>query len=285
MKEHRPVNRQPGRRKPSPEQRKRERRRKVRRNRILFLIILCFLGFGIYHMTDPDIFTVKRIIIRGNEQVGSSTIQEAAGLKKGSPVFRPGKNTIIKRLEKIPYVDTAKVNRNPMGKVELTVTERIPVAQIYYDEWYYLLDKELRLLEKTREFHPDMIKITGLNMKGAKPGQYLFLNEKQKRQRELFRFMMDSELAEMIQSVEISENSCNFVSKDDIKIIFGSFANGKYKAKQLIEVLKKVETMDKKVLMILMEKGEDPIAVTEGSGDKKPDLVPPEENDQKDFPD
>ncbi|MDO5713728.1 MAG: FtsQ-type POTRA domain-containing protein [Tissierellia bacterium] len=270
---------------PSIEMLKRKRRQKVRRNRLLLMLFFIFFIISGFKFFRSDIFKIQRIVIRGNEKVDSQKIQEKASLEIGKPIFHMKKNKIVEDLEKIPYIKKVKCSRSLSGKIEITVEERTPLAQIYYDEWYFLLDKDLRILEKTNEFHPDMIKITGLNMKGIKPGQYLFQDDKQIKEEELFKFILDSELAEKIQSVEFGENSCNFVSKDDIKIIFGSFTNGKYKAKQLIEVLKEIEGMDKKVLMVLMEKGKDPIAVTESPSGKKPELTSPMEEEDKTLED
>lgn len=263
------MNRQKNRKHPAEVYRKR-RKQRILRNRILavlFLFFLLFLGFRVF---KSSLFTIQKITIRGNTKVESRVLKEASGLNKGKPLFQPSKAQLIGNLEKVPYVDKAKIKRTLTGKVEISVTEREPLAQIYYDEWYWLLDKDLRILEKTREFHPDLLKITGMNLRDKKPGQFLFSSEKERREREVFRFVLDSELTSYIRSAELSENSLNFVTKDDIKVVFGSFNNGIYKCKELVEVLKKVETMDKKVLMILMEKGEDPIAVTEGPAGMKP---------------
>ena len=241
---------------------KQKRNRRILRNWILGLGLILVLVFGL-QFVKKQVIQVKDITVTGNDKVKTEKIIKASGLDRGAKMYEKPKTQLEGRVEALPYIKDAKLKRSLLGKVKISVEERTPIAQISFKDHYVFIDEDLRLLEKTMEFQPEYIKITGLTMKNLHLGSYLFYNDRQEDLREMLEALLKGDLVSEIQSIEIGKRGINLLTKGDIQVVFYSTKNGPYKVKQLAAVLEKAKTLDKEVTMILMDKGKDPIAVTE----------------------
>lgn len=243
--------------------RRRVQRKRAMRNRrrlfyglVLLVILLGLLGVG-------RLLKVREVTVQGVHILRAEQVQEAAAIHPGQSLYGFSKSQVQKRLKGLAYVKEAKVRRTLFGKVRIDISERVPVGQIFDAGGYVLVDDTLTLLQATQEFDADFITMQGIHMKSPKPGKILFTSDKQKSMGDLVRALLQSPVREQIQTMHLTEKECILTTKDQVRIVFESYSDGPYKVKQLEEVLKKIQSLNKKVSTIYMDRGDDPIAVTE----------------------
>lgn len=245
--------------------RKRLTAKQRNRRRALFSILfIAIITIGV-HLVKNNLVTIKDIRIQGNKKVSREEILKRGRVDLGGKLYKQDAQAIEAKIKAIPYIKDAKVKRSIRGILSIRVQERSPVAQLNFRDHYVNVDQDLRILEKTMQFQPDYIKINGLTIKNLQMGSYLFLNDKQKDLRKMVTGVLEGDLRDKIQAIDIKDQGLDLLTKDDIQVVFESTKDSDYKCKQLLVVLEKIKTMDKNISMILMDKGKDPVAVTESN--------------------
>ncbi len=95
-----------------------------------FMLLLCILGcfFGsIYYLFN---LRIKNIYIEGTTYLSDTDIIVAAGIKNYPKMFRNTIYSLEKKIEQLPLVNDAKVRKNLLGKVTITIDEAKP---LFYD--------------------------------------------------------------------------------------------------------------------------------------------------------
>lgn len=128
------------------EVRRNEGRRRLRRlgaGGIVLVILLA--GWGI--LRSP-LMAVHKVQIVGSSHVTNADVQRVTGIGAGRAMIdvRPG--AADRRLEVLPWVDSATVTRHWPTEVAITLTERRPVAQIGHGRSWALVDDSGRVLER-----------------------------------------------------------------------------------------------------------------------------------------
>jgi len=102
-----------------------------RRLRILLVVssVLCLAGLAYLTVMSP-ILDVDRITITGEQHVNPLQIRSAAGVHRGDHLVLLDASAVAHRIERIPWVRAAKVERDLPGTLEITVTEYTPVAYV-----------------------------------------------------------------------------------------------------------------------------------------------------------
>ena len=106
------------------------RRGEMRRRRRVFLSSLALVtvlggGFG---LTRSALFDVDHIKIAGRERAPRDALLEAAGLANRTQLTDVEPGHIEARLEKLPWVRSATVERRWPGTIAIAVVEHLPVA-------------------------------------------------------------------------------------------------------------------------------------------------------------
>jgi cell division septal protein FtsQ len=91
-------------------------------------------------------FDPKHVVASGNRVVPASDIVRAARVNMGVNMWLQNGRAIARRVEAIPYVETAHVHRFPPATVLISVTERTPFAVVISDGQSMLVDRHLRVL-------------------------------------------------------------------------------------------------------------------------------------------
>ena len=122
---------------PAIDPRIRERRIEVireagrRRLRITLVIASTIVVLGLAYLTvHSPLLDVDHIRVSGATREGSAAIVKAAGLEKGAPMFWVDSGRIAARLERLPWVAHARVERDFPGSVKIAVTEYKPTAYV-----------------------------------------------------------------------------------------------------------------------------------------------------------
>lgn len=154
---------------PVMEPRLQERRTSLARNRRRRLLrviaiaagILLALG-AIVGVFFTPIFDVDRVVVRGSRALSADTVRAASGVRRGDPMLLVRTGAVAKRVERLPYVQTARVKRVFPGTVIITVQERKPIAWTSEDEQgAELLDATGRVLATTNTPPTNLPRITG----------------------------------------------------------------------------------------------------------------------------
>jgi cell division protein FtsQ len=169
----------PTRRKPSKKQgaakakpidpRIRDRRIKVLRTqgrrRLRWTIGLIVFGAVVaaaWVVTHSSLFDVGRVRVTGAQQAAPAEVQRAAGVR-GDPILFVDTGAVEHRVERVAWVDKARVQRSLGGEVDIHVTERRPAAWVRRaPDRVAMVDVHGRVLADAPAPPPGLPEITGL---------------------------------------------------------------------------------------------------------------------------
>ena len=92
-------------------------------------------------------FQPKHIVVVGNHRVTRHEIVVRAAILRHETIWLQNTGAIAKRIEAIPFVDTASVHRIPPATIEIAIAERTPFAILVSGSESGLADHALRVLD------------------------------------------------------------------------------------------------------------------------------------------
>lgn len=198
----------------------------------LFLIIAAFF-FG------RNLFSVKTIIVDGSVHYTYTQIMDASGIEKGDLIFFLSEDDLNDRLsERFAYIRSAKLQKEYPGKIVITLQEEEPEFYFEMQGEYFLLNKELRVLERFRssakltEEAPDARYISIPEVSKAvvcEPLQFAF-DSKSRHTDEALALLTRSRLYEGLTEIDFSNRfEMKLVYEDRLEIYLGSFEDYAYK--------------------------------------------------------
>lgn len=117
----------------------------------VFLILLLFVGAGCFLCLSPN-FNVQEIVVEKNKAVSSETISSLSEIKLYKNIFLINKLSAINKIEKNPYIESAKISRSLPNKVKITVKEREEKFLLEFAEGKYaVIDGQGYILRITNE--------------------------------------------------------------------------------------------------------------------------------------
>jgi cell division protein FtsQ len=130
------------------------------------------------HISGEAGFRVADIFVDGRNKTPRDQLLKALGASRGDAIFAIDLDAARKRIEEIPWVRTASVERRLPDKLEILITERQPIALWQNKGRYFLVDREGQVVGDQIEDYPDLPLIVG---EGAPDhaGQILTLLETQ----------------------------------------------------------------------------------------------------------
>ena len=115
-----------------------KRKRKKNKNKLTtLLIIVLILALGIFLFTSPT-FKIKKITVKGNQQVSNDKIIEMAEVKKGDNIFSQLGIVIKVKLKQHGYIEDAQIHKKYPNEIEIEVTERKKQYKIKTEDESYL---------------------------------------------------------------------------------------------------------------------------------------------------
>ncbi|WP_308533872.1 FtsQ-type POTRA domain-containing protein [uncultured Peptoniphilus sp.] len=232
----------------------------------IFFSLIFLIVFAIRHSI---LFKIREINVLGNSRVKREEILRAGSLKVGEKFYNISKGERIKVIEKISYVNDCDLSFKLGGKVIVKISERKPYYQIQKND-FYLIDENFRILEALKSKSSNLLDIYGVDIDNLKIGDYIFKGEGDREKVNLLKELKDEKynLRGNLKSVELLDSISTFVTIDGIKIHFGSYENIEYKLTTLKLILDDIKNTGKNAESILMEKGENPIVVEGGNGQR-----------------
>ena len=94
----------------------------------MIVVVVVVGGLGLLH---SGLFSAKKVVVTGNHpHISTATILAAAGLAGHPPLISVNTGVVAARVERLPWIATARVSRNWPDHITIAVTERVPVASM-----------------------------------------------------------------------------------------------------------------------------------------------------------
>ena len=145
-----------------------DERAKVRRSPrrlvkgILFLVITCGL---VSLLVYSPIFTLQKLNVKGAVYLTEDEIAYIARVQKGQPLFNLETAVVTENLLKDLRIESATVKRDLPYSLDITITERVPVATVASEYGYVDLDRQGKVIAAYRTLrHVPIPLITGVSV-------------------------------------------------------------------------------------------------------------------------
>lgn len=241
--------------------------RKRRRRRVLFrlVLLLALIAFLVAYAFKSDFFNIENINVEGNQTLKNDLIINASRINLGENILRIESSDAQKEIKMLPYIKEALVDVKLPKTINIRVEEREGVLQIKSLSSYILVDKEGVILEIIDDKIENLPNFIGFDLKDIKPGDNIFKDEVGMK---LIDFFNDDEILNIINKIStvnynIEDEEINIDLINGISVAFGPLSNVKYKLKVLDKLLVDIEKKQIPCKMIIMNKGENPIVVTD----------------------
>ena len=114
-----------------------------------FVLIGAGAFFGVRYLREADLFRLERIYVENNLRLSEEEILAVAEIKLGLSLFDIQPRQVGLQIERLDWVKTVSVERIFPSELRIRLEERIPVAVMKLDHFYYV-DREgvpFKLLE------------------------------------------------------------------------------------------------------------------------------------------
>lgn len=130
------------------------------------IVLSAFILIGAYYyLSKSPYLQINEITIEGGKRVGSQEAMDIAGVKTGENILALDLKAIRSRVEKLPWVREAVVQRVLPHSLEISIKERRPFALINLDSTLYIID-DRGVVFKKADYRDgvDLPIITGVRM-------------------------------------------------------------------------------------------------------------------------
>lgn len=121
------------------------RRRKKQLATLMMIIIIS--GISAILLMTP-VFNIREITVNGNSVLHTDEIVKSSGIVKNVNIFSISLNRAKDNIEKMGYIDEAKLRRRLPGKVEISVVEAVGVAYLPVNGEYMIISADGRGLDR-----------------------------------------------------------------------------------------------------------------------------------------
>lgn len=102
--------------------------------------MLAVLGLG-YVVMFTSVVGVRSVAVFGTRDISHDDVREAAAIELGTPMVRLDTEEVAVRVAEVPRVFEVQVSRSWPSTVEISVTERDPVAVRQFPDGVHLIDR------------------------------------------------------------------------------------------------------------------------------------------------
>ena len=145
-----------------------KKRRKIAFYTLFVVLLICTVTI----LSLTVFFNIDSIAVNGNNHYTAQKIIDESGLKVGDNLFRLNKFKIIDNLKaKMPYLDTVEIDRKLPVSIEINVTESQDYMCILSGNDVLVVDKNLKILNRTDEAVEGLATVYGVVPLTDKIGQ------------------------------------------------------------------------------------------------------------------
>jgi len=122
------------------------------------------VALGAWALLFSSWLATQHVDVSGNDIVPARDVIRAAGIQDGTPLLRVNLDAVRQQVAALPAVATVNVHRGWPHTIEITVTERTPLAAVLSHGSWYGMDKTGVL------FHPLAVRDPALPIVALAPG-------------------------------------------------------------------------------------------------------------------
>jgi cell division protein FtsQ len=97
-------------------------------------------------LTQKAQFSIRDITVEGRNQSNKDDVLDALGTQRGAPILGFDADAAAVRLAKLPWVESAIVERRLPDTINVLLTERVPLARWQHEEKIYVIDTDGHIL-------------------------------------------------------------------------------------------------------------------------------------------
>ena len=108
------------------------------------------LQLATLHLTQDAHFAIKDILVEGREHTGKDELFAALGVQQGAPSLAFDPAAALTRVQQLPWVAGAVIERRLPDTIYVRLTERTPLARWQHDNKTVVIDREGKELINAR---------------------------------------------------------------------------------------------------------------------------------------
>ncbi|MGM9647930.1 MAG: cell division protein FtsQ/DivIB [Eubacteriales bacterium] len=205
---------------------------------VVWVVIFLFLLIAAFWFGN-NLFSLKTIVVNGSEHYSYTQILNAGNIAKGNSIFSVSEKKLHETLTgRFAYIHSVKVEKEYPGTVVITLEEEIPVFYFEMQGEYFLLNQELKVLErfssseKLLEAAPDVRLIQIPEVARAVVCEHLQFAEDSKSRHtdEALEMLLNSRMYDGLTEIDFSNRFDMILVYDNrLEIRLGSFSDFDYK--------------------------------------------------------
>lgn len=224
-----------------------ERRKKKRRERLLrtisyisLLALIVLSAVALFRFLNSPFFHIRDVLFDGNQHYSDQELRRISGPFEGKNFLFFDLNDVRKPLLRLPWIKEVGAEKARGMIIKVYIRERIPLAVLRGENYYYLLDESGRVLEvSSTEIDADLLTIRSDEEPGYEPGDVV-VSKGVKDCLEVWQ-ALDDELKKEIEFAEVMSNSFLYVTREGIEIKFGDARDLTEKTRVLLALLKEIK--------------------------------------------
>lgn len=224
-----------------------ERRKKKRRERLLrtisyisLLALIVLSAVALFRFLNSPFFHIRDVLFDGNQHYSDQELRRISGPFEGKNFLFFDLNDVRKPLLRLLWIKEVGAEKARGMIIKVYIRERIPLAILREENYYYLLDESGRVLEvSSTEIDADLLTIRSDEEPGYEPGDVV-VSKGVKDCLEVWQ-ALDDELKKEIEFAEVMSNSFLYVTREGIEIKFGDARDLTEKTRVLLALLKEIK--------------------------------------------
>lgn len=176
------------------------------------------LSYGGVLLWNSSLMELRRVEVAGNAEVSKEELVSATRLKRGTHLLSISTAKVTSRVESLPWIGAARVERILPATIRISVEERSPAAMVVAINGTYLIDARGFVLDEGRR---EVLSIVDLTSDPIDPGTRITLPQID----DVIQIMRAIDPAIREEVKEVSARSVDRITlhlKSDIRVLFGA---------------------------------------------------------------
>lgn len=238
---------------------RRKRKKKIRKRRLtlLFVLLLGVAIIALFVLLKTRLFPIKNISAKGSQVYESSQIIKASGIKSGTPIMSFSNSKISNRIsEKLPYVDTVKINRTLPDTVALIVSDAKDYFLFTLEGKHYAVSKKYKVLSVCDEAPEGLIEVSAKNVELNVGKEVVFKKNQTKELFELITTYLEEKKIS-INAIDLTNTSHITIKVEDkFEVNLGNKANLEEKINHLAGMIPEIGDRKGKINLDMWSKSD-----------------------------
>lgn len=244
-----------------------ERKMKRRRNFFKLILLILIISLGVLFVLKTNFFIIDKIEVIGNNKIKKEDLIIASSINIGENIFKISIKSGEENIKKLPYTKEIRIRRKLPKTITMEIFERKEVAQVKDISSFLIIDNEGKILDVKDDENENLPMIIGLEIDNKIQGDNIFSEIEIDLKVEFIKIGHDIGILNEIKQINMGDiDNISIKTNNNISIAFGNLNNIRYRLSLLYSTLDYVKDEEISCTMILMDKGENPIIVTDEGG-------------------